>query len=146
MSEQEIRTNPEVSKTENLKKNAPVVLMLLLTVAILTAGYFYKKYSDIRKNPQSVAQNETKALIAKVGKLIELPADEEPTIATVSDLEPLKGQAFFEKAKIGFKVLIYTNAKKAILYDPEINKIIEVAPVNTATNSSLNSGTTPVKK
>jgi len=146
MSEQETQTTQEASKVEVLKKKSPVILILLLTLAILVAGYFYKKYSDIRKNPQSVAQNETKALIAKVGKLIELPTDEEPTIATVSDLEPLKGQTFFDKAKIGFKVLIYTNAKKAILYDPEGNKIIEVAPVNTATNTSINSGTTPVKK
>jgi hypothetical protein len=66
-----------------------------------------------------------------VGLLIVLPKNETPTIATVSDPSVLKNQAFFVDAKKGDKVLIYTNAKKAILYDPVIKKIINVAPVNT---------------
>lgn len=59
-----------------------------------------------------------------------LPPDEKPTIATVSDLEKLKDQQFFANARIGNKVFIFTQAKKAILYDVENNRIIEVAPLN----------------
>ncbi|MEK7084254.1 MAG: hypothetical protein AAB932_03410 [Patescibacteria group bacterium] len=32
------------------------------------------------------------------------------------------------------KVLIYTNAKKVILYDPVNNKIVEVAPLSIVIN------------
>jgi hypothetical protein len=48
----------------------------------------------------------------------------------ISDPEKLKGQAFFAKAKIGDNVLIYTASKKAYLYDPVANKILEVAPID----------------
>ena len=41
--------------------------------------------------------------------------------------------SFFSKAKVGDKVIIYTNARKAILYDPVAGKIVEVAPVNIGT-------------
>ena len=59
-----------------------------------------------------------------------LPKDETPTLATVSDPEKLKDQRFFVNAVKGDKVLVYSLAKKAILYSPSLDKIIEVAPVN----------------
>lgn len=65
-----------------------------------------------------------------MGRHIVLPEGETPTVGTVTDPEKLKDQAFFEKAKIGYRVIIYTNAKKAILYDPDSDKIVEVAPLN----------------
>jgi len=68
-------------------------------------------------------------LISEVGKLMTLPMDEIPTVATVSDLEALKDEEFFVNAKIGDKVLIYNNAKQAILYDPIAKKIVNVAPI-----------------
>lgn len=69
-------------------------------------------------------------IINKVSRLIVLPEGETPTIATVADPSKLKGQAFFANAKVGDKVLIYPNSKKAILYDPNQDIIVEVAPVN----------------
>ncbi len=64
-----------------------------------------------------------------------LPEGETPTVATVSDLKPLKGQAFFAHATVGDKVLIYASAQKAILYNPRDKKIIEVAPISLGSTS-----------
>lgn len=75
------------------------------------------------------AQIEINELIQKVGKLIVLPKGEEPTVATVSDPAKLKDQVFFANAQIGDKVLIYTKARKAYLYDPEGDILLEVAPI-----------------
>jgi len=99
--------------------------------------YYYRQATDLKKNPQkqqAVLQEEAKSLVADVSRLIVLPQDEEPTIATVSDPEKLKDQPFFANAKAGDKVLIYSKAKKAILYDPQNDKIVEVAPLNININ------------
>ena len=106
------------------------VLAVLTIVALGAAVYFYTQLNQLRADPQKVAQEEAKSLVTKVGKLIVLPEGEEPTVATVTDPDLLRDQPFFANAKTGDKVLIYTNARKAILYNPEENKIIEVAPVS----------------
>ncbi len=107
-----------------------VLFMLVITLmAISSAGYFWHQ-SRINNNQTAVADDNIDKLIARVGTLIMLPSDEKPTIATVSDPEALKDQHFFDNAKRGDKVIIYSNAKKAILYDPMANKIVNVAPIN----------------
>jgi hypothetical protein len=55
-------------------------------------------------------------------------------VATVSDASKLQSQQFFAKAQNGDKVLIFTNAKRAVLYRPSTNKVIEYAPVNIGNN------------
>jgi hypothetical protein len=128
-----------------MTKAVMTLAVLLLLGATGAAGYFYKQLSEIKKNPNKVAQDETAATIAAIGKLIVLPTGEQPTLATVTDPSKLKDQPFFANAKTGYKVLIYTNAKQAILYDPVADKIVAVAPVNignnTATTPSTVSGT-----
>lgn len=131
-----------------MNKSIPVFMLLALLVAAGAgaAGYFYLQYTKAQSelqtikadpsNLQQAASEEAKKLIADVGKLIELPSGEDPTVATVTDVEKLKDQDFFKSAKNGDKVLIYTNSKKAILYDPKANKVVNVAPVNIGTPSA----------
>lgn len=110
-------------------------LVLVLLILVGVAAYFYTQYKNTKnllQNPNQASSEEVKTLLAQVGKLIELPTGETPTIATVSDKAKLLDQPFFANAENGDKVLIYSNAKKAILYRPGINKIIEVAPLTVA--------------
>ncbi len=78
----------------------------------------------------AAAQAEADKLVSEVGKVIVLPSDEKPTVATITDVEKLKDQPFFKNSKNGDKVLIYTNAKKAILYRESESRVIEVGAVN----------------
>lgn len=126
-NETPITTSSKMSKFKNIL----LVVFFAGTIGSSAgAYYFHDQLSELKENPAAAAQNEAAELLEKVGRLIDLPTDEQPTIATVSDPEKLKEQAFFVKAKEGFKVIVYTKAKKAILYDPVADKIIEVAPVN----------------
>lgn len=133
---------PKVSSGLGKKMLTPVLLVLLL-LSLAGNGYLVMKVKKLGADPQVAAKQEAAELIAEVGKLIALPADEEPTIATVTDPEQLKSQAFFASAQKGFKVLLYATAKKAILYDPINKKIIEVAPINIGTPAGDTNGTTP---
>lgn len=124
----------------NSKYLIPVVVIIVLTILVGGGYYFYQTQKEQTQiNSQVDAKEETKNLIAKVGSLIELPTGEDPTVATVTDTTKLQEQSFFQKAKNGDKVLIYTGAKKAILYDPIANKIIDVAPINIGSVSAATS-------
>ena len=105
------------------------VLVLLLLAALGGAYYFYQKASAAAPTD---SKTEIADLVKKVGRLMVLP-DEVPTLATVSDPDKLKDQKFFINAHKGDKVLIFSTAQKAVLYDPTQDKIIEVAPVNLGT-------------
>jgi hypothetical protein len=126
------------------------ILVIVLFIAVISSVYLYSKYQKTKSllnNPQQATKEQIDDLVKKVGVLIELP-NEKPTVATVTNKNALKNQAFFANAENGDKVLIFTEAKKAILYRPSINKIIEVGPVNigptqaTATSSAKTNPTT----
>jgi hypothetical protein len=121
------------AKLKNLKDFAGANMVAILSVLLIFSSVanvaFYNKLSSIRENPQEVVKELNDDLIKKVARLINLPTDEQPTIATVADPELLRDQPFFAKAEKGFKVLIYANAGKSVLYDPFSNKVVEVSSI-----------------
>ena len=119
-----------MASQDNGKKKYYLPLSLLIISLVFLAGFYFIHINQSKAPAPVAVKNDAQTLIAEVSKLIALPQDEVPTIATVSDLEALKSQIFFANATLGDKVLIYTKAKKAILYDPVNKKIIEVAPLN----------------
>ncbi len=140
----DIRTRPVI---KGIQKRWLWIVVAVSVLAIgMLLGLYIKSQRQISELSRKIEQQqndptvkikaETNDLLSKVGKLIVLPQDEQPTIATVTDLEKLKSQPFFEKAQLGDKVIIYTKAKKAILYRPEENKIVELAPLTTGLQST----------
>jgi hypothetical protein len=131
------------------KKIVLGILTTVILIAMAVGGYMlYQAYlgqkerADRLSNPAEAAKEETKQLIEAVSKLTDLP-DEEPTIATVRDVNELEGQSFFQNAQNGDKVLIFTKAKKAILYRPSTNKVIEIAPVTLGNNQGTEVNSEP---
>lgn len=118
-----------------MKKNAFIVFIFLAFIGLAASSvYFFMKYKDAEGELNKRGKDQKQEVIAildKVGKLIELPTDEEPTVATVTDKEKLKEQKFFSKAENEDKVIIFVKSQKAILYRPAWNKVIEVARIDT---------------
>ncbi len=120
------------------------LIIILFLGSSATAVYFYTQWKKATTvvNPQE----EIEDVLAVVSNYMELPQGENPTIATVVDREKLQDQAFFVNAENGDKVLIYTNARKAILYRPSTKKVVEVAPIyfdetqNTPSPTSSSAG------
>lgn len=117
----------------------PISSLMFLLIAILgssSAGYFYFKYQEVKKDAKlfgiesadGTKEEEAKKLVAQIGAIMLLPEGETPTVATVIDLDALAGQPFFVNAKVGDKVLVYSEAHKAILYRPSDGRIIEAMP------------------
>ena len=136
------KSSEPVSKKSGGMMSKRTLLVLLVLALIVGLGYTGSRYMDAKKeinrlsDPQAAAQEANAALIAEVGLVTELPANESPTIATVSDVEKLKEQPFFANAQNGDKVLIYPEAKKAYMYRPSTKKIVEIAPINIGEDSS----------
>jgi hypothetical protein len=129
------------------KKVQYIIGAVIVVAALVPSVYFYSQSQQAQArlaNPNLFAAEEAKKYIDQVGKLMILPKGETPTLATVNDKDKLKNQPFFANAENGDKVLIYSTAKKAILFRPSLNKIIDVAPINVspeATKSATQTGT-----
>lgn len=115
------------SKHFGMKKFGRFAFGFLFVSALGAAGYYAYQYHKLTKNDQTA---EINSLVKEIGKVMDLPADETPTLATVTDKEKLASQPFFRKAENNDKVLIYVKAGKAILYRPTTHKIVDVSTVN----------------
>ena len=122
------------NKLSSLNYKKALIILVIIALAV-TTFYFYNQYqkaNSLLQNPNQATTEESKKLLAQVGKLIELPAGENPTIATVSDKTKLIDQPLFAHAQNGDKVIYFPNSGMLILFRPSINKIISVGTANVA--------------
>lgn len=131
----------------NAKANKLITTKRLLIAANIialvsfagAAGFFFKKYQDTKSaSPEKLQQAQVDQTISEVAKLYTLPGNEKPDVATVKDKEALKKQyPFFDQAENDDVVLIYKEAKIAILYRPATKKLVKVGPVNVESGVAI---------
>lgn len=101
-------------------------VMVLAGLLIAGGGWAWQR---LRLDPAARLHAQAEEVVAAVAKIYEVPADESPTLATVSDPQKLANQPFFAKAQVGDRVLFYPQARLAILYRPSSNKVIQVSNI-----------------
>lgn len=112
------------------------IVLLVILLGFLTYEYIHTKNQlEAAKNPTTAGKTEIQKIQNQLKNTVALPT-ETPTLATVSDVDKLRAQVFFKDAENGDKVLIYQKAGTAILYRPSTKKVIEFAPVNTASTGT----------
>lgn len=114
----------------------------LFLLIVIPLGYFaYSKlnpkkptdiFSKLEQLTSPEAEKKARSVVEDVAKLIKLPEGEIPSVATITDLSQLPNHEFYRFAKVGDKMLIYSQAHKIILYRPSEKIIIDVAPVEFA--------------
>lgn len=132
------KLHPKLSR--NLLKNKYFLICIILLITIpLTLKLLSPKSAPASNTPDTFslpllqtnsvipstpAPQNNAELIDAVKSLMELPEDEEPIIATVTDPSALQDQTFFKKSQVGDKVLVYKNNGLAIIYRPTTYKIV----------------------
>lgn len=119
---------PKPAATSGIKANK--IAWIITGVLTIVTGFLVYQLVDMKLHPNKESAAQAKKIVEEVGRLVVLPEGEDPTVATVVNPEQLADQPFFAQAKKGYKVLIYTLSQRAILYDPDRHKVVEIAPVN----------------
>ncbi len=108
-------------------------LTLLIAIPLLT---FVVKQATKPPTPDQIAtmkyvqaKEQADNLSKKAAKQADVPTDETPNVATITDVNALQDQVFFKVAKNGDKILIYEKKKIIVLYRPSEEKVIATAPV-----------------
>lgn len=129
----------------NLRSVLTGLAILLALAGFGLAAYLFTQVQALKNDPktsQQAAENRTNEVKAKVAKLISLPSDEKPILATVDDKEKLKSQPFFKDAENGDVILIFPQAKKAVVYRENENKLINVGPIAITSDAAQQTDTT----
>lgn len=121
--------------------SSKAIVILALVVAIASIAFASLQYNEAQKlkttdGAKQVADEEAKVLKEKVSKIMQLPK-EKPTVATIKDITKLKDQPFFNGAKNGDKVLIFTEARKAIIYRESTNLVINSGPIAVTSDQKV---------
>lgn len=140
MSELLTESTRKTSRLEVLRKLVKLLPKLIFVLALIGfAGWSFYSYRQSQKEvvrlstlegQQEFQEKEVENLLEKVRAHMVLPEDEEPTVATISDVDVLvEQQPFFIGTQNGDKVLVYVKARKAIIYSPQRDVIINVGAV-----------------
>lgn len=123
-------------------KGKVVILLVILAVGAWALSNYLETRDRLNKlaNPKTSSQTEIQIITDQIRDAVDIPS-ETPTLATVSDVERLKSQLFFKNAENGDKVLIYTQACKAILYRQSTKKIIAIMSACGTDNQQSQSST-----
>ncbi len=146
--------NKKISKTESAKDSGlqsskekkslkkwakvglPVAVGVVLVGGFIWAFVNYQKAQDrldklgTAEGQKKVAQEEIQSVIKVLSELILLPEGEEPIVATVKEAEALREkEAFYKNVQPGDKIVIFSQSRKAIIYRPKDNKLVNVGPI-----------------
>jgi hypothetical protein len=110
--------------TKGSSRSTSIVVIGVVILALIAIVAVWKI-----RSPDTPGEQQMRQVVSEVEKLMLLPTDESPTLATVQDKRQLENQAIFARAENGDKVLVYAKSQKVIVYRPSAHKIVDVGPI-----------------
>ena len=113
------------------KLNLSAILITVLVVSLIGVVVLQAVQMHRMRSPDFAADQaraDAAALVREVERVMLLP-DEEATVATVQDASRLRGQDFFRDTENGDRVLIFTEARRAVIWRPGENRVINSGPI-----------------
>lgn len=105
------------------KPRARLLIIISILLLFAVAGGVYLSLQAQTKDLTNV-----NTVVSLVSRHMVLPGDETPALMTVTDPSKLT-TAFLKGTKVGDKILIYQTNKRAIIYRPSIDRIVDIGPV-----------------
>ena len=102
-----------------------LIVIAIVVMYTLIMGAVYKNQMASKKKAQAKEEQET---VDKISKLLRLP-NETPLVTTVYNEKDFANNNLFRPVKKGDKILLFINAKQAVIYRPSTNQVVEVVPV-----------------
>jgi len=125
---------PKPSKKKMLVTVVVIVLVALVVVLDIQRRAAQTQLENLTVQLEQLQGNTqqnrevAQRIVRQVRRLITIPEDVEPTVATIVDIDTLRDRnPFYEKANNGDYLVV--TAERAILYDADENIIIDVVPV-----------------
>ncbi len=128
---------PQTRSKNKMKLLIPVLIVVLVVLLLILDArrrsaeaqleQLSMRLEQLEGNPEQNAE-KAREVVDAVKVLMDLDTSVEPTVATIVDVARLReSNPFYAKAENGdFLVVTPT---RAILYDPDSNKILDVVPV-----------------
>ncbi len=115
---------PIKSKNKLNISNIKIIMILIGAIVLIVISFIF-----LRPTHKQIGQQDLNTAKQKVGQLMILPNDEDPTLAAVTDKNAVKDPFIAKKADNGDQILIYAKNKIVIIYRPKANKIVAVGNV-----------------
>lgn len=123
-----------IQKAYSKRKIAIVALVGMVIIFAISAGFFIwqQKNTKTQAAPKKETAEQTSTrILREVSKIYALPKDEEPSVAAIEDSSKLNGQTFFDQAQDGDYLLVYPDAKLALIYRAQVGQLINVGPISS---------------
>jgi len=133
-----VQSKPTLTKRKDIK--TLITVIVVIGIFLLGGGAGYLVYNQLvekdvlgkANTPEFVSeiqQKQVDAILKDLNKLILITEEEEPTVATILDVEVLRqdNPEFYKNAQDGDILIIYS--QRAIVFRRDKNMIVNVAPV-----------------